>query len=106
MAKSETQYTVVGAFPVLDEGHRPGSTFTANIDPELEAFLIDTGMIEKGKGAGDAAAPTKVPCPACVEQGVSRVPKFDDIAGLSKHYADKHPALVPPDELPTAGEEV
>lgn len=99
-------YKVVGAFPVLGE-NRPGSTFTAELDPEQERFMLETGQLEIQKGKGDKAdAPEKVPCPACVEQGLKQPPKFDELDGLLDHYAEKHPALVPPAELPTAaGEE-
>ena len=38
------------------------------------------------------------PCPACVEQGVKKPPKFDTLEQIHEHYADKHAGLVPPSE--------
>lgn len=99
MAKKS--YTVVGTAETL--GHKPGETFSADLTADQESFYIDGGHLAVGT---DQEAPDKVPCPACVEQGLARPPKFDDPSKLEKHYADKHPALVAPDSLPEpAGKE-
>lgn len=103
MAKKE--YTVTGPFPVLD--HDPGKAFKAEIEPEHEAYLLKQGLLKRGgtSADGEDAAPEKVPCPACVEYGLKQPPKFDDLGALQDHYAEKHPALVAPTELPAPGEE-
>lgn len=99
-------YTVVGAFPVQgSEGdHRPGSTFTDELEPEREEFMLATGQLQVGKGE-KVEPPAKVPCPACVEQGLKQPPTFDDLGELQQHYADKHPALLAPDTLPAAADQ-
>jgi hypothetical protein len=39
-----------------------------------------------------------VTCPACVEQGSKRPPRFESVEALHEHYADKHGGLMPPSE--------
>lgn len=41
----EQTYTVVG--PVEVHGHKPGSDFTAELPPEQEALLIESGHIKR-----------------------------------------------------------
>lgn len=89
------QYRVAGPYSVL--GHAPGESFTAELDPEAEAIHLEGGTLEIDKDGSEK--PQKVPCPACVEQKLKRPPTFDDLDGLQKHYADKHPALEAPDDL-------
>jgi hypothetical protein len=89
-------YTVAGPYPVL--GHQPGESFVDELDPAIEALHLESGVLALDKGK-DAPAPDKVPCPACKEQKLKSPPKFDDIAALQEHYADKHPALEPPAAL-------
>jgi hypothetical protein len=93
-------YVVAGQQPVY--GHAPGDSFSADLDPDIEALHLQSGTLELGKG--EENDPVKVPCPACVEQELARPPKFDDLSKLQKHYADKHPALVVPDDLPAPAE--
>jgi hypothetical protein len=88
-------YKVAGPFPVL--GHQPGEVFEHDFDPAIEALHLEGGTLELDDGS--SAPAEKVPCPRCVEEGSKRPPKFDDVAALQKHYADKHPALVAPDSL-------
>lgn len=94
------RYKVIGELPVLD--YKPGETFSeAEVPSGVNLpILLMTGMIEKYVGADGEGAPQKVACPACVEQKVSRPPKFDELADLQKHYANKHPALVAPETMP------
>lgn len=40
--------------------------------------------------------PNPEPCPACKQEGLKRVPKFDNLNDLREHYIDKHPAYAPP----------
>jgi hypothetical protein len=54
---SKQKYEVTGTQAV--HGHQPGETFTADLDPEQERFLIEVGHISK---AG-AAAPAKEETP-------------------------------------------
>jgi len=93
-------YRVSGAYPVY--GNAPGESVRLDLSPDEERMHLEAGTLEIGKG--DDEKPEKVPCPACVEQEMSRPPKFDDLDDLRKHYADKHPALVAPDELPEPAE--
>ena len=37
-------------------------------------------------------------CPACIEQGMKRPPKFGTMQELHDHYEEKHPGLVLPTE--------
>jgi hypothetical protein len=39
------RYEVVGVQPVLE--HEPGEVFTAEIEPDLERFLIEIGGLRK-----------------------------------------------------------
>lgn len=55
-------------------------------DPES---LAAAGHIEMGD-------PNPEPCPACKQEGLKRVPKFDNLNDLREHYIDKHPAYAPP----------
>jgi hypothetical protein len=41
-------YKVVGTAPILD--HQPGETFTADLDPEQEAFLVAIGGLKRTQG--------------------------------------------------------
>jgi hypothetical protein len=93
-------YKVVGPYAVY--GTAPGETVRLDLSPGEEQLHLEAGTLEIGKGEDDKAE--KVPCPACVEQKLSRPPKFDDLEDLRQHYADKHPALVAPDELPEPAE--
>ena len=45
-------------------------------------------------------------CPACIEQGMKRPPKFGTMQELHDHYEEKHPGLVLPteDDLDLEGE--
>lgn len=94
-------YTVAGPFPVFD--HPPGETFSEEIPPEQEAALLANGNLVLGEAKDTAAEKAaKVPCPACVEQELKQPPKFDDVAKLRKHYAERHAGLEPPQSLPDA----
>lgn len=99
------KYKVAGPFSVL--GKAPGETVNEADIPEginLEALLAG-GSLEVASGSsGEEEAPAKVACPACVEQELARPPKFDDLAKLKAHYADKHPALVAPETMPAEPE--
>ena len=75
-----------------------GAQFTNEGPLPLEDVLIQSATLKiVGK-------PVKLACPACTaDENVAKtkVPKFDDHAGLTAHYAEAHPALATP-----AGEEV
>jgi len=48
------KYRVTGEQPVL--GHEPGEEFSADIPPEQEALLIESGAIEPLRKVDDKAA--------------------------------------------------
>lgn len=85
------KYKVVGPHSIA--GHPPGDSFEAE-ELAHEQALVDGGHLE-------VKVVEKLACPACVEQGMKRPPKFDSYEELPEHYAEKHAGLVPP----IAGEE-
>jgi len=46
---TKTTYEVTGATPF--DGHQPGETFDADLDPEQEARAVERGAIKPVKGA-------------------------------------------------------
>jgi hypothetical protein len=54
MSKS---YTVTGTTKVL--GHEPGSSFTADLPEDQEAFLIQIGALAEGSQRGGGKKPLK-----------------------------------------------
>lgn len=92
------QYRVAGPYSVL--GHAPGESFAAELAHGEESIHLEAGTLE----LDGSEKPVKVKCPACVNEKVSRPKQFTDLDELRQHYADKHPALEPPDELPEPAE--
>ena len=74
-------------------GHKKGDVVSASDFAEgvNVPALVDGHFLTVDSVEGSA-------CPACVEQEVKRPPKFDTIADMESHYAEKHAGLVPPTE--------
>lgn len=95
MAKRKQTYEVTGQNEVL--GHQPGETFEGPL-PEwiIEEALLASGALSIVEGKKSEPV-EKIVCPACAET-MKRPPKFDSHDELVAHYADKHPALAPPEK--------
>lgn len=98
---AKRKYTVAGPHAIL--GNQSGETFTAEIPVAQEERLLASGALVLGEGA--EPKPEKFACPACVEHGLKRPPKFESLDELQAHYQEKHQGLEPPDSVPSGAEE-
>jgi len=73
-------------------GHDKGTKLTDKDLPGINtAALVDGGFLK-------VVGVDPVPCPACVEQGNKRPPRFESVEKLREHYVEKHAGLEPPRE--------
>lgn len=82
-------YTV--RWPIV--GHEKGDKIG---DDDLGAGVNADALVAGGFLRVTGVEP--VACPACVEQGLKKPPKYESIEELRDHYADKHAGLEPPGE--------
>ena len=68
-------YTVTG--PTAFQGHAPGTTFTADLDPGLEARAVERGSIAKEKGVVHNVKPFQNPSPDLSDDHPERSKKDD-----------------------------
>lgn len=89
MAKQK--FSVTGPFTVYDTP--PGGAVELDADDPLVQANVTAGVIGPYE---EPSAPQKTPCPACVEQDMSRPTRVSSQEELAAHYGEKHPALVVP----------
>ena len=85
-------FTVVGSQPAYQV--MPGNTVELDEADPMVALNVAAGVLAEGD---HRPPPPRVACPACVEHGMKRPPRFDTADALAEHYAEKHPALVIPE---------
>lgn len=86
-----TTYTLT----VRAYGKQPGDEIDLNADDSLVRLNVVAGVLVEGKVQKVDAQ--KMTCPLCAEDlEMKRPPKFESVAELEEHYADKHPAFVVP----------
>jgi hypothetical protein len=74
-------------------GHDKGALVT---DKDFAAGVNTQALVDGGFLTVEEIEPQA--CPACIEQGMKRPPRFEKLEELREHYAEKHAGLQPPTE--------